>query len=63
MRVTVDFDVCESNGICEEVAPEVFHLDDDDDLRVLDEHPAERLRDQVEEAVRRCPKQAINLSG
>lgn len=63
MRVTVDFDVCESNGICEEVAPEVFHLDDDDFLQILEAEPGEHLREPVEQAVRRCPKQAITLVG
>ena len=61
MRVIVDFDVCESNGLCEESAPTVFHLGDDDYLQVLDEHPAESQRERVEEAARRCPKQAITV--
>jgi ferredoxin len=62
MRVIVDFDVCESNGLCEESAPEVFHLGDDDYLYVLEEHPAENQRERVEEAARRCPKQAITVA-
>jgi ferredoxin len=62
MRVIVDFNACESNGLCEESAPEVFHLGDDDFLYVLDEHPGEALRAQVEEAARRCPKQAITVT-
>jgi ferredoxin len=62
MRVIVDFDVCESNGLCEESAPEVFRLGDDDYLQVLEEHPAERQRARVEEAARRCPKQAITVA-
>ena len=61
MRVVVDFDLCESNAICMAVAPEVFEVRDDDFLYVLDDHPDESLRDKVEEAVRRCPKQAISL--
>jgi ferredoxin len=36
---------------------------DDDFLYVLVENPSEDLRDKVEEAVRRCPKQAIRLEG
>ncbi|MBI2709657.1 MAG: ferredoxin [Actinobacteria bacterium] len=61
MRVVVDFDLCESNAICMAVAPEVFEVRDDDFLYVLDDHPDESLRDKVEEAVRRCPKQAISI--
>jgi ferredoxin len=61
MRVIVDFDVCESNAVCMAIAPEVFEVRDDDFLYILDETPPEELRDKVEEAVRRCPKQAIRL--
>jgi ferredoxin len=62
MKVIVDFNVCESNGLCEESAPGVFHLGDDDYLYVLDEHPDESQREQVVEAARRCPKQAITVA-
>jgi ferredoxin len=61
MKVVVDYDVCESNAVCMAVAPEVFEVRDDDFLYVLDENPPEELRAKVEEAVRRCPKQAITL--
>jgi len=62
VRVVVDFDLCESNAVCMAVAPEVFEVRDDDFLYVLDETPDESLRAKVEEAVRRCPKQAISLA-
>jgi ferredoxin len=61
MRVVVDFDVCESNAVCMAIAPEVFEVRDDDFLYILDETPPDELRAKVEEAVRRCPKQAIRL--
>ena len=61
MRVVVDFDVCESNAICMRTAPEVFLVDDDDNLQILQERPPEELRAKVEQAVRSCPKQAITL--
>ena len=61
MRVVVDFDACESNAVCMAVAPEVFEVREDDFLYVLQENPPEDLRAKVEEAVRRCPKQAIKL--
>ena len=44
-----------------QAAPEVFEVRDDDFLYVLQENPPEELRGKVEEAVRRCPKQAITL--
>ena len=63
MRVVVDYDLCESNAICMGIAPEVFEVRDDDNLYLLQEEPGEELRAKVEEAVRRCPKQAITLEG
>ena len=61
-RVVVDFDLCESNAICMQVAPEVFEVRDDDFLYILDETPGDDLRPKVEEAVQRCPKQAISIA-
>ena len=61
MRVVVDFDLCESNAVCMGIAPEVFEVRDDDFLYVLQENPPEELRPKIEEAVQRCPKQAISI--
>ena len=63
MRVIVDFDLCESNAICMQIAPDVFEVRDDDFLYVLDETPGEDRRAAMQEAVQRCPKQAISLEG
>ena len=61
MRVVVDWDLCESNGLCMAAAPEVFKLQDDDTLLILQETPDESLRGKVAEAIRACPKQTISL--
>ena len=61
MRVVVDWDLCESNGLCMAAAPEIFQLQDDDTLLILQETPDESLRGKVTDAVRACPKQAISL--
>ena len=61
MRVVVDWDLCESNGLCMAAAPEVFELQDDDTLMILQETPDEALRAKVVDAVNACPKQAITL--
>jgi ferredoxin len=61
VRVVVDYDLCESNAVCMGIAPDIFEVRDDDNLYVLDEHPDESKRAKVEEAVRRCPKQAISI--
>ena len=61
VRVVVDWDLCESNALCMASAPEVFELQDDDTLLILQETPDESLRSKVEAAVRTCPKRAITL--
>ena len=59
MRVIVDYVLCESNAICMQIAPDIFEVRDDDFLYVLEEQPADDRRAALEEAVQRCPKQAI----
>jgi ferredoxin len=62
MRVSVDLDVCEANGVCVGIAPDVFDLDDDDVLHVLVSEPDADRWDKMREAAARCPKQAIKLT-
>jgi ferredoxin len=62
MRVVVDELRCDAHGQCVDACPEVFALDDDDDVvRVLDDHPDESLREKLEHAARICPKAAITI--
>lgn len=43
------------------IAPEIFEVREDNFLYILNEHPGEELRGKLEEAVRRCPTQAISI--
>lgn len=61
MKVVVDFEVCQSHGLCMQTAPEVFELRDDGFLYILQENPPEQLRKKIEIAVRECPTGAIKL--
>jgi ferredoxin len=62
MRVSVDRDLCEANGICAGILPEVFDLGDDDVLDITQPSPPEELREKVDLAVVRCPRQALTLT-
>jgi ferredoxin len=42
-------------------APDIFRVDDDDVLQVLEESPGEEFRFQVEHVVRACPTMALGL--
>lgn len=61
MRVLVDRATCEGNAMCMGVAPEVFRLEDDGKVTILDESPPEEMRARVEDAVRACPTQALSV--
>lgn len=58
MKVKVDLDRCEGHGRCESAAPEVFRVEDDISI-VLIEEPGADLRPKVERAARLCPRQAV----
>ena len=61
-KIEVDWGLCESNGVCMGIIPEVFQLEDDDTLTVLQEDVTPENEKQVREAVRQCPRQAISIS-
>ena len=60
-KIDVDWGLCESNGVCMGIIPEVFQLEDDDTLTVLQEDVTPENEEQVREAVRQCPRQAISI--
>jgi ferredoxin len=62
MRVRVDYDLCESNGICAGLVPQVFEVDDDDNMNILMEQIPANLEAQVRHAVESCPKAALALT-
>ncbi len=62
MKIVVDFDRCDSNGVCCGLAPEVFELDDQNFLLIKQEEPGPELRELLEECVRSCPTSAISLA-
>lgn len=62
MKIKVDLELCQSHGLCVEVAPEVFELRDDGFLYLLDESPTDGTAlKNVEKAIVECPTGAIVL--
>jgi ferredoxin len=61
-KIEVDFGLCEANGVCMGIIPEVFDLGDDDMLTVLQSDVTPENEEQVRDAVRQCPRQAISIS-
>lgn len=61
MNVTVDRSRCSAIGICESHAPEIFSINDDDELDVAEEIPVE-LEGAVRRAVSGCPVNALRFT-
>lgn len=61
MKISVNYDLCEANGVCEEHAPDVFQLDDNDELNLLAE-PDDESAPRVRKAAAGCPRAAITLT-
>ncbi|HJN51415.1 MAG: ferredoxin [Pseudomonadales bacterium] len=61
MKIEVDWDLCESNGVCVRICPDMFSLDENDNLIIATDSPDDELRDQLEQAVAGCPRQAMRL--
>jgi ferredoxin len=61
VKIVHDAVLCEAHGVCESIDPELFELDDDDRLIIHDLQPDESQRSLVEQAVIRCPRQALSI--
>jgi ferredoxin len=60
MKVSVDLDTCDGNGVCMSLCHQVFDLRDDG-LHLLQEEPNPKLRQQLIAAAISCPTQAITV--
>ncbi|HEV2371252.1 MAG TPA: ferredoxin [Streptosporangiaceae bacterium] len=61
MRVIVDSRVCEANAVCAGLVPDVFEVDDEDQLHILVQEVPEALAGLVRRAVDSCPKRALRI--
>ncbi len=69
MKVKVDWDLCEANAVCMDVAPELYKVDDDDNFHHVLKGDSDEVSGAVpadqeakaREAVRLCPRQALAI--
>jgi ferredoxin len=60
MKIVVDRDLCEANGVCVRLAPAAFALDDADVLHLRVIRPADASqRAAIDAAIAGCPKGAL----
>ncbi|WP_445185121.1 ferredoxin [Pseudonocardia sp. Cha107L01] len=62
MRIILDQSKCDGLGMCEAEAPDLFEVQDDGSLVVLDLTPADDRRDEVEAACDACPTRALSIA-
>jgi ferredoxin len=61
LKIVHDPELCEAHGVCTGIDPTVFELDDDDRLTIHSYDVPEDKKDLIEQAVIRCPRQALSL--
>jgi ferredoxin len=62
LNVHVDPRRCEGHGLCIELAPDLFDINDDDLAIVVDELPEEKHAASLKAAAAACPRQAISVT-
>ena len=60
-RIVVDPDLCQSHGVCENEAPELFEVPKRSRVVVLAEWPPGDLLAKAQAAVKYCPTHALSI--
>ena len=62
MKVWIDQDLCTGDGLCEEICPDVFALDDEGLSYVATAEVPPELETKAREAADNCPERAITVT-
>lgn len=60
-RIVVDENKCSGLGVCEAEAPDLFEIQDDGSLLVLDDRPGSEHMEVARAACAACPAEALSL--
>lgn len=61
MEVKIDKELCTGCGLCEETCPDIFRLNEDEDVaEVIKTDYDETDEECIEEAIDSCPTEAIS---
>jgi ferredoxin len=63
MEIGVDRSLCEANAVCVGFAPDVFDLDDDEELVIRPGAVSANQVERVSDAIKGCPKNALFITG
>lgn len=61
MRIVVDLDLCQGHAVCQAEAPGIFTVPKRGQVEILDPTPGPGRREDVANAIRYCPTQALSL--
>ncbi|MCK9252223.1 MAG: ferredoxin [Clostridiaceae bacterium] len=61
MKATVDRDLCIGCGLCAEICPEVFEMDDESIAQVIVDVIPPEAEETAREAAASCPVEAIKI--
>jgi ferredoxin len=61
MRIDVDLGKCTGHGICESIAEDVFEVQDDGTVVIVEPDRPESDRGRMQQAVTQCPAAALRL--
>lgn len=62
-QIVVDMDLCKGHATCQGEAPDLFQVDEEGRLTVLNAYPDATAIDKARVAARYCPTQAIQILG
>lgn len=62
MKILIDLDLCEANGLCMDACDDVFEVTEEDVLVIHRERITPERSDAIREAVRLCPRGALAIS-
>ena len=62
MKVRIDKDICSGCGLCEETCPEVFRLNEDEDIaEVIKTNYSNEEEECIKDSIDNCPEEAISI--
>ena len=61
MKAKVDREICSGDGICAELCPEVFEMDDEDLAKVIVDEVPPDAEETCRDAAESCPESCIEI--